>query len=245
VPEPTHLVFLLLFAVFVVQAAGLAVTRETSRRVPGALTSLRPELGLPTAVRRPLLVAAPALVAAWAIPGFFASLGPVLTRTVLGSDSYVVGSLALFILAAAAAVAVLVFRSLTPRSLMLLGTVTIPVGIALTVVAFGLASATVLFTGTVIAGVGFGSAFQGAIRMVLPFAAEHDRAGVLSVLYVVSYLAMGLPAVVGGFLAVYAGGVVAAGREYGAAVIVLGVVALLGLVRPTVPQPVPTCPNAG
>ena len=40
---------------------------------------------------------------AYVIPGFFASLGPVLTRTVLGSDSYVVGSLALFILAAAAA----------------------------------------------------------------------------------------------------------------------------------------------
>ena len=244
-PAPTHLVFLALGAVFVVQAVGLGLMRETSSRVPGALASLRPEFGLPSAVRRPLLVAAPALVAAWAIPGFFASLGPVLTRTVLGSDSYVVGSLALFILAAAAAVAVLVFRSLSPRAQMLLGTVTIPLGVGMAVLAFGLASAVVLFTGTVIAGVGFGSAFQGAIRMVLPHAAEHQRAGVLSVLYVVSYLAMGLPAVVGGFLAVYAGGVVAAGREYGLAVIVLAVIALLGLARPA-PQPTcPACPAAG
>jgi MFS family permease len=244
-PAPTHLVFLALGAVFVVQAIGLVLMRETSSRVPGALASVRPEFGLPSAVRRPLLVAAPALVAAWAIPGFFASLGPVLTRTVLGSSSYVVGSLALFILAAAAAVAVYAFRSMSPRTLMLLGTVSIPVGVGMAVLAFGLASAVLLFTGTVIAGVGFGSAFQGAIRMVLPHAAEHQRAGVLSVLYVVSYLAMGLPAVVGGFLAVYAGGVVDAGREYGLAVIVLALVALLGLVRPAASPAVRTCPHAG
>jgi MFS family permease len=243
-PAPTHLVFLALGIVFVAQALGLALMRETSSRVPGALASVRPEFSLPTAVRRPLLVAAPALVAAWAIPGFFASLGPVLTGTVLGSRSYVVGSLALFILAAAAAVAVYVFRSMSPRRLMLLGTTTIPVGVGMAVLSFGLASAAVLFTGTVVAGIGFGSAFQGAIRMVVPHAAEHQRAGVLSVLYVVSYLAMGLPAVVGGFLAVYAGGVVDAGREYGLAVVAIAVVALLGLVRPAVP-PARSCPEAG
>ena len=71
--------------------------------------------------------------------------------------------------------------------------------------------------------------FQGALRIVVPLAAADERAGVLSTLYVVSYLAMGLPAVVGGVLVVHGGGLLATGREYGAAVIVLALLAMAAL----------------
>ncbi|MGI8591269.1 MAG: hypothetical protein ACR2M5_09825, partial [Nakamurella sp.] len=60
-------------------------------------------------------------------------------------------------------------------------------------------------------------------------ARPHERAGVLSILYVVSYLAMGLPAVIAGFLVVHGGGVAATARDYGIAVIVVAALALLGL----------------
>ena len=56
------------------------------------------------------------------------------------------------------------------------------------------------FAGTAIAGVGFGGGFQGGIRLVVPLAGERERAGVLSLLYIVSYLGLGVPAVVGGVL---------------------------------------------
>ena len=79
---------------------------------------------------------------------------------------------------------------------------------------------------------GFGAGFQGAIRTVIPLAAPHERAGVLSIMYVVSYLAMGLPAVIAGFLVVHAGGVLTTAREYGVAVMVLAAVALVGVIRP-------------
>jgi hypothetical protein len=48
---------------------------------------------------------------------------------------------------------------------------------------------------------------------------------------VVSYLAMGAPAVLGGFLAVHNGDVLLTTREYGAAVILLAVLAAVGLLR--------------
>ena len=51
------------------------------------------------------------------------------------------------------------------------------------------------FAGSAIAGLGFGSGFQGGIRLVVPLAAAHERAGVVSLLYVVSYLGLGVPAV--------------------------------------------------
>jgi len=46
---------------------------------------------------------------------------------------------------------------------------------------------------------------------------------------VLSYLALGLPAVIAGFLAVH-GGVLTTAREYGVAVMVLAGLALLGLI---------------
>jgi hypothetical protein len=66
---------------------------------------------------------------------------------------------------------------------------------------------------------------------VLPNAASHERAGVLSLLFVVSYLGLGIPAVVAGFAAVHGIGLLGAARYYGAAVILLAAFALTGLLR--------------
>ena len=104
-------------------------------------------------------------------------------------------------------------------------------------------------SGGPIAGIGFGAAFQGAVRSVVPLAAPQERAGVLAVLYVIAYLAMGLPAVLAGIGVVYGGGMVATANEYGAAVMALAVLAYFGTVfAPTVSEigdsaePVPSRP---
>ena len=52
----------------------------------------------------------------------------------------------------------------------------------------------------------------------------------LSTVYVVCYLALGLPAAAAGFLVVHNGGVLTTAREYGLVVIGLAVVALLAMV---------------
>jgi hypothetical protein len=112
------------------------------------------------------------------------------------------------------------------------GAVALMIGVGLTLVAMAQSSLTVFFAGGVIAGSGFGAAFQGAIRTVLPLAEADERAGVLSVVYVVAYLAMGVPAILGGLRVVHGGGIMTTGREYGLAVIVLASFALAGtLVR--------------
>jgi hypothetical protein len=190
---------------------------------------LRIQFGLPLAVRRHALIAIPALVAVWSLAGFYGSLGPTLVRILSGSDSFILGGLSLFVLAASASVAVLVLRNVPPRAVMQFGTIALFVGVGITLVAISLSSATVLFLGGIVAGAGFGGGFQGSIRMVVPLAAPHERAGVLSLMYVVSYLAMGVPAVLAGFLVVDGGGVLATAREYGVGVMVLAALAFIGL----------------
>ena len=233
-PAPTHFVYLALLGVFALQAVGVYLLPETVTRKPGALASMRPEIKLPKAARRPVAIAAPVLFAVWALAGFYGALGPAITRTLVHSDSVVYGGLGLFVLAGSAAISALVLRNAPTRTVMTAGVVTLVMGVALTLLSIGSGtggalSVTGFFIGGAIAGFGFGAGFQGGIRLVVPLVEPHERAGVLSLLYVVSYLGLGVPAVIGGVLVVHGGGLLDTVREYGAAVIVLAAAALAGL----------------
>jgi MFS family permease len=230
-PAPRHLIYLVLLGIFVLLGIGVVLMAETSSPKAGALNSLKPDFALPPAVRAPLALASSVLVAVWALAGFYGSVGPSLTGLVVGSDSLSLGGLALFTLAASGAVTVLLLRSRPPRTVMVFGTVALIVGVGITLIAIAQTSALVFFVGTAVAGAGFGGGFQGAIRTVLPLAAPHERAGVLSTMYVVSYLGMGLPAVIAGVLVVHGGGLLATSREYAIAVMALAALALVGMVR--------------
>src|SRR5712664_1475329 len=86
-PAPTHLVYLVLVTVFVAQLVGVVFMPESMPPRAGAMASLRPRFSLPAATRQPILVAAPVLIAVWALAGFYGSLGPSLVRTIFGLDS--------------------------------------------------------------------------------------------------------------------------------------------------------------
>jgi MFS family permease len=205
--------------------------RETVSRAPGALASLRPEITLPRALRAPVLTAVPVLFAVWALAGLYGALGPALVHTLTGSSDVVLGSLSLFVLAGSAVVAIIALRRAPARTVMLVGIAALIAGTAVTVTAVSTGSAAVFFAGSVIAGIGFGSGFQGGIRTVAPLAAAHERAGVVSLRNVVSYLGLGGPAVVAGYGVVHGGGLISTTRYYGAAVIALALLALIGLLK--------------
>ncbi len=230
-PDPTHLIYLALIGVLAVQAIAIAAMRETASMAPGALASLRPDITLPRALRAPVLTAVPVLFAVWALAGLYASLGPALVYSLTGSGDVVLGGLSLFVLAASAVVAIIVLRRAPARTVMLSGILFLIAGVAVTIVAVSQGSAAEFFAGSAIAGAGFGSGFQGGIRMAVPLAAAHERAGLVSLLYVVSYLGLGVPAVLAGFGVVHGGGLMDTARYYGAAIIGLAAVALLGLLK--------------
>ncbi|MCK9877280.1 MFS transporter [Frankia sp. Ag45/Mut15] len=243
-PAPTRLVYLLLLAVVAAQAAGVLVMTETSPRVPGALASLRPHLSLPAPVRRVLPAAGPCLVATWALTGFSFSLGPALARRVAGAGeatsrhAILLGGLAVLALAGTAALTVVLARTAPAATMMLTGLVGLIVGVALTLLAVAAGSTTALFTGTVLAGAGIGAGVQGSLRVVLPLAAPHERAGVLATVYVLCYLALGVPAVAAGWRVTHVN-LEQTSREYGLAVIALAALALTALLRLHLRRPDP------
>jgi MFS family permease len=122
---------------------------------------------------------------------------------------------------------VLLLQHREPRAVMTLGASLLAAGVAVTVWSLPHHAIVVYFAGTCVAGMGFGAGFQGAVRSVVPIAAPHERAGVLSVVFVVSYLSMGVPAVAAGVLVARHGSIVSTAEEFGVVVMALALVAVL------------------
>ena len=232
-PHPTRLIYLFLLAAFLMQTIGVALLPETVGRSPGGWRSLLPRLAFPRPVRRAMLSAGPVLFAIWSRAGLYGSLVPALVARLVGSTSALYGGLGLFLLAAASVLAVLALRNVPAPTVMRISTAALAGGVALTLLAVAARSPVGFFAGTVVAGAGFGSGFQASMRTVLPLVAPGQRAGVVSLLYVVSYLGMGLPAVLAGVLDVHAGGLTQTTYEYGLVIIALaGFAAVTARQRP-------------
>ena len=230
-PAPTHLIYFALIGVFAAQAIGVALLRETVTPVPVTRAVFVPEVRLPRAVRGPVLAAAPVLFAVWALAGLYAALGPSIVAALTGKRAWCWAAASLTALAVTAVSSVYLLRKVPARTVLVWGIAGLVAGVAITLVALGAGSVALFFVGTAVSGVGFGAGFQGGIRTVVPLAAPHERAGVLSLLFVVSYLGMGVPAVAAGFGATDGLGLLGAARVYGIALIVLAGLALAGLRR--------------
>jgi MFS family permease len=184
---------------------------------------------VPPAQRPAFAVVLPCLTATWALGGLYASLGPSLVAGVFGVDDHLVGSLIVLALNGTGLIGSLVFRDAAPERAMIAGALVFAVGVAGTVTALLTGSLALFFTAAAVSGFGFGSAFLGAMATVTRGVAPGERAGLLSSVFVVSYLMFSLPAIAAG-LAVGEIGLARTAEIYGAAVIVLASSAAAGLV---------------
>jgi MFS family permease len=199
-PYPTRLTFALLAVLFAVLAGATAALPETVRRVPGAFASLRPRVAVPSRARRPFAAALPTMMATWALGGLMFSVGGSVVRTVFDRPNTAVVGVVLALFAGAAAVSGVLVSPLSPTRIERLGTVALAVGTGTFLVALTTSSLTLFLVAGVVAGSGFGCAFLGSMRSLTQLAEPHERAALLSAVFVVSYLAFSIPAVVAGVL---------------------------------------------
>jgi hypothetical protein len=229
-PLPLQLTYWVLLALFFIQALYVWRLPESVSSQPGAWASLRPTLHVPMQARSTLWRVLPLNTATWALGGFFASLAPSLLRTATGSTSNLIGGSAVAALTVTGALMIFTLRNRPAARGLLLGGTLLPTGLVLILLGVHSASLALFFLGTLVAGCGFGAGFLGAVRSLVPLALPHERAGLMSAYYVLSYLAFCLPSLLAGNLT-RTFGLVATTDGYGAALIILSLVALFGLVR--------------
>ncbi len=229
-PQPTRLVFDVLLAILALQALATPWLPETVSRRPGALASMKPQLAVPARAWPTLWQVLPVNTAQWALGGFYSSLGPSLARIVTGRQSTLLGGAVVATLVLSGAVAVLAVRGRPARLALAGGTAALVLGVGVTLAGVQWHATAAFFAGSVISGLGFGAGFNGTLRSLVPLAEAHERAGLMSTFYVLSYLAFSLPAIAAGLLAGHIG-LQAASVGYGLLLVALGCIALAMMAR--------------
>jgi predicted MFS family arabinose efflux permease len=229
-PDPLHLVYEVLFALTALMMVLLFVMPETVSRKAGALASLRPYVRVPRPSRAALLLVTPATTATWAFGGFYLSLMPTVVAMTLGVRAPWIGGIVVATMLLFATLTAGALRQWAARLLLVLGTGALSLGVVVSLLGIWQHSVAALFTGSVIAGLGFGASFSGSLRALLPTAEAHQRAGLLATFYVLSYLAFSLPALVAG-ASVPLIGLDTVAYVYGAVVIVLAIISMVASLR--------------
>ncbi|HVT63623.1 MAG TPA: MFS transporter [Mycobacteriales bacterium] len=224
-PHPTRLIFVVFIAAFALLLVLTAFLPETAPRVPGARPSIRPQIAVPTAARRHFVKAAPTMISTWMLGGLIFSVGGSVLVTLFGETNHAIVGLVIGAFSGAGAITSTLLRDVAPVRMARIGTLILVVGVALFVGALATTSLAVFIVGAVLAGAGFGPAFLGAFRTVSQLAEPHARAGLISAIYVVSYLAFSIPALTAGLVIGHAG-LRATAMVYGA---VVGLVAVATL----------------
>jgi len=202
-PAPLRLIYSLLLAGFLLLAgATAALPAFGASRAP---VSFRPRVYLEPAIRPAFWTTLPCLVAAWALGGLYLSLGPSLIEDLSGSGNLLLGGSIVTALCLAGAAACYCFRGWAAARTMRAGCLLLLAGLAVTIIAIAADSSGLLFAGTIVAGAGFGSAFLGAFRSLAALASPSGRAGLIAAIYIASYLAFSLPAIVAGVLTTHLG----------------------------------------
>ncbi len=199
-PDPMRLVYLVVFAALLLQAVFIWSVPETAETKPGALASLRPHVGVPPQVRPSLMTITPINIAGWSLGGFYLSLMPSVVGAATGSHSPIIGGLTVAALTVSGALAVFLRRQKPASSNLTLGVFSMVTGLLIVTAGTHSGLVALLFSGTIITGVGFGSCFLGAVSTIMPLAKPEERAGLLSAYYIQSYLAFSIPAICAGFL---------------------------------------------
>jgi MFS family permease len=219
-PAPEHLVYIILIAVFVSQAMMLRWIPETVTKQPGALASLKPRVSLPEYARAAFILVVPSNIAIWSLLGFYLSLMPSLLRIVIASASPLFGGAIVTTLTFAATAGIVLVRHWHAMPILVRSAWALIFGVAITLWGVRMQYIALLLAGTVVAGFGFGPTFFGGIRTIMPLASPSERAGLLSTIYILSYLSLSVPTIVAG-LAVPTLGLPTTTYIYGGAVMSL------------------------
>jgi MFS family permease len=227
-PDPRQLVYIVLLLLSAVEAFILWSMPETAQLRSGALASLRPHISVPAQARHVLVRLTPLTIASWALGGFYFSLMPSLVRVATGVSLPVIGGLVVSALTLSGAISVLSLRTAAPGRMLSGGIPALALGVAITLAGVRAQLVWLMLFGTVVAGIGFGAAFAGTLRTVLPLAKADERAGLLSAFYVEGYLSFSLPAVLTG-LAVPMVGLTVAAYVHGTAVIAMALASMIAV----------------
>jgi MFS family permease len=198
--HPVTLVFGVLTVVFAAATVAVAFMPETVTPRGGAWASLKPRVHVAANVRAEFLRAVPVLVTTWAVGGLYLALAATVMVRVFEIDDGVINGATIAVLAGVGAVAPTLLKRFPSATAAALGMGCIAVGLSMLLASIAIRSIGLFFVATAVTGVGFGAAFSAVVQSLATRVAAHDRGELFAAIFITTYLAFSLPAMIAGFL---------------------------------------------
>lgn len=229
--HPAPWIFGALALLFALNLPLLWLWPEAARRRPGAWSSLRPRVAVPASVRQDFWQGLPVLVVVWAVGGLYLSLVPSLLRQLFEVRQGWLPGAVIATLMGFGALAPTLLRHLPAQRALTLAQRALAAGLLGLLWALETRSLTGFWLASAVAGVGFGGGFSAQVQRLSQQVEAGRRGELFAAIFVLSYLAFSLPAMLAGCL-VRPLGLQASALGYLGGLLALSVFALLAERRP-------------
>jgi MFS family permease len=203
-PWPTVTPYLLALALTFAVGLAVAAAPETVTR-PASFRFQKMALAIPREAAVAFYLATYVEMTAYAVAGTFAGLGASFARDLLGIRSHFFGGLVVALLFVCSAAAQIAGRKWRLLRAMVVGLLTLTVGLFVFAAAVLLSSAPAFFASAAILGAGHGLAYLAAQELTDRIAPPDRRAQIFSAFQLGLYVGATAPAIVVGFIASRAG----------------------------------------
>jgi MFS family permease len=196
-PWPLHLSYIVyILALTVIALLIWRVPETVDRHKKGTDgVSLKPRVGVPTAIRAQFIAPAVTLFVVMALVGFYAALMPGIIVENLRQTNLAISGSIVAELFAVAAVAVFATQGLSSRTAMFSGLLLLIPSLVLLVLAQAKASTSLLLLSTTLGGISAAMGYRGGLNVINEIAPHDHRAEVLSSYLVVGFIGNSLPVI--------------------------------------------------
>ena len=205
-PWPLRLNFIVLFGVLAaVFAFAWFLPRPTAAERANAAAWRPGSLAVPRAIARVFATATAAVTAGYVLGALMLSLGGQIARDLIGSGNALVNGAVLALFAAATGATAVFARRLPGARAVQWGGLVAAAALALLLLAAAERALLPFLLASTLSGAGYSLLFLGGLTLVNAHAPPAHRAGTLSTIYLVGYLAMGATALSLGVVATHLG----------------------------------------
>jgi MFS family permease len=195
VSRPLTLPYLLVIALGAIALIGLAAAPETGIRNPAPAGPDRPSRS--SSSIRVLVPAAATTLAAFSANGLFAGLSGLFLATTLHHPSHALSGATLFLVFSSGVVAQLATTRLAAGRVLILGTISMLLGLVLLVIAVRLSAPSLglFLVGGALIGAGAGAVFKGTTGLVLAATPPERRLTITSDLLIALFVGLSIPVI--------------------------------------------------
>lgn len=196
----TATIFQIIIISLLISSVLIIIGKETVEKSKGALYSLIPQIKIPENIRSFLPAASTVFIGTWAIGGFYQAFSASMALEQFGTVNTVIAAAIFTCLQLPSLLGGILAGKFTTENAQKFGMLCFFISIVVVTTSLKIGNVILFLIATIIAGISWALGFTASIKNILRNTELRDRAGVLSIIYLISYSGAAIPNFTTGYL---------------------------------------------